>query len=497
MYDRLLRHILLPPALRWRGRPYLSLAARIRRNQFRPAAVTSREQLDRLSSLLRLAIAEVPHYRERYSAIDSKPRSLGELESIPVLSKEDILAGFPDRMTVARKPGWELVGTRGTTDRIMVVHDGARRDVEWATRHVAMTEDSDYDLGKKIVLIPPDECSKICAIEEKREATVSAQLRSMVRERRLLDRASRAELRRLLMESWLRRATILPPFGSGGTHIGEEKLEIYRRRLWEIRPSLLKALPEYLVAIARFATKSGRPLPSTPVVKPMGGKLSEPLKESIEAAFGGSLREDYGSQEFGAIAFDCRLRRGLHVLEDCFVVEVARGGKPVPEGELGVVLVTDLENQAMPLIRYRIGDVGWIDSSPCPCGRTSKRLFLEGRLEDTVVTNDGRALTFEALGTVLYREPGIEDFQLLETPDGWFELAYVASPGRARVEERSLRRIAARELGIETDVRLRLQSVSTLLPEASGKFRHVRSRSFFRFDGAPAQTRGSEVGVRR
>ncbi len=479
--------------LRWRGRPYLSLAARIRDNQFRPPEVTSREQLAGVRDLLRLAVAEVPYYRERYREFGSDLRSLEELEAIPVLLKEHILANFPDRMTAAREPGWELVGTRGTTDRIMVVHDRARRDVEWATRHVVMTEDADYDLGKKLVLIPPDECSKICAIEEKRETTVAAQLRSMVRERRLADGASRAELRRLVMESWVRRATILPPFGAEGTHISEEKLEIYASRLREIRPSLLKALPEYLVAIARFATRRGRPLPSIPVVKPMGGKLCRPLAEEIETAFRGTLREDYGSQEIGAMAFDCRHRRGLHVLEDRFLVEVTRHGRPVPEGELGVVLVTDLENRAMPLIRYRIGDVGRIDSTPCPCGRTSKRLFLEGRLEDTVVTDDGRAVTVEALGALLYREPGIDDFQLLETPDGRFELTYVASGVGARADEASVKHKLTRELGTEEDLRFR--SVSSVLPEASGKFRHVKSRSYPRFDEAPSRTCGFKVEV--
>ncbi|MGH9324895.1 MAG: phenylacetate--CoA ligase family protein [Vicinamibacteria bacterium] len=491
MYSRLLRHVLLPAAFRWRGRPYLDLAARIRRNQYRPRELTADEQRARVRELVRLATDEVAYYRERYRDLGS----LEDLESLPVLTKEDLLLNFPDRMTAGRsRPGWQYVGTRGTTDRVMVVHDEARRDLEWACRHVVMTEDSEYDLGKPIVLIPPDECSKLCAIEEKRETRVLGQVAAMTRESRLSDEASRAELRRLVMESWIRRAVLLPPFGAEGSHIGEEKLDLYVKRIEELRPVLLKALPEYLVAIARRLLRSSRPRPRVPVVKPMGSKLSPSLNAEIESAFRGTLREDYGSQEVGAMAFDCRYGRGLHILEDSFLIEIARDGERVPDGELGVVLITDLENRAMPLIRYRIGDVGRIDDSPCPCGRTSRRLFIEGRLEDTFVTPEGRARTAETVGELLYREPGIDDFQLVEGSDGFWELSYVARP-EERVEEKALEEKIRRELGIEGALRMR--KVRTLLPESSGKFRHSKSRSFLRFDGASASERAHEAEVGR
>ncbi|MGH9337642.1 MAG: hypothetical protein ACRD21_28155, partial [Vicinamibacteria bacterium] len=106
----------------------------------------------------------------------------------------------------------------------------------------------------------------------------------------------------------------------------------------------------------------------------------------------------------------------------------------------------------------------------------------------------GRARTAETVGELLYREPGIDDFQLVEGSDGFWELSYVARP-EERVEEKALEEKIRRELGIEGALRMR--KVRTLLPESSGKFRHSKSRSFLRFDGASASERAHEAEVGR
>jgi phenylacetate-CoA ligase len=79
--------------------------------------------------------------------------------------------------------------------------------------------------------------------------------------------------------------------------------------------------------------------------------------------------QKYGTSELGVVAGACGDSPAMHVFEDLFHVEVLRHGKPAPAGEVGRIVVTDLINTTMPLIRYEVGDVGRLHPGQCACGR--------------------------------------------------------------------------------------------------------------------------------
>jgi phenylacetate-CoA ligase len=99
----------------------------------------------------------------------------------------------------------------------------------------------------------------------------------------------------------------------------------------------------------------------------------------------------YGLSEMcgPGVAAECLERRaGLHVQEDHFIVEVVdpRDGRRLPPGEEGELVFTTLTKEAMPLIRYRTGDLGRLVAEPCPSGRTTARVAgLRGRLDDMLI----------------------------------------------------------------------------------------------------------------
>jgi phenylacetate-CoA ligase len=240
---------------------------------------------------------------------------------------------------------------------------------------------------------------------------------------------------------------------------------------------MLIALPEYLRAIARYANRTGNRLPAISVVRPMGANLDSVSRNEIERSLGCQLREHYGSLEFGGIAFGCSARCGMHVLSDQYIVEIVRGTTRVAPGEKGSVLITDLHNSTMPLIRYHIGDIGWLDPTPCRCGRTSPRIHLEGRVEDTVVKDDGELVTPEGLSRVIYGHPSIQDFQLVEIRPNHYDLRITArqhaSVWRGELEN------SVREL-LGSDATVNISQARVIAPEASGKFRHCKSASYDR-----------------
>jgi phenylacetate-CoA ligase len=113
-------------------------------------------------------------------------------------------------------------------------------------------------------------------------------------------------------------------------------------------------------------------------------------RRRIEALFGVSAFNSYGLSEMNGpgVAFECREQNGLHVWEDCFVIEVVNPQtlEPVPDGEEGELVMTTLDRRAMPLLRYRTRDLTRILPGPCPCGRSHRRLErIAGRTDDMFI----------------------------------------------------------------------------------------------------------------
>ena len=88
------------------------------------------------------------------------------------------------------------------------------------------------------------------------------------------------------------------------------------------------------------------------------------------------------------VAFECQEQNGMHFWEDCYLVEIIdpETGEPVPEGEIGELVLTTLDREMMPLIRYRTRDLTRILPGKCPCGRTHIRIDrIKGRSDDMLI----------------------------------------------------------------------------------------------------------------
>jgi phenylacetate-CoA ligase len=117
---------------------------------------------------------------------------------------------------------------------------------------------------------------------------------------------------------------------------------------------------------------------------------SEETRKRIESLYGAKAYNSYGLSEMNGpgTSFECPVREGLHIWEDNFIVEIidAEGDEPVPVGTVGELVYTTLQREAMPLIRYRSGDLAYSIPDPCPCGRTHCRISrIQGRVDDMII----------------------------------------------------------------------------------------------------------------
>ena len=161
--------------------------------------------------------------------------------------------------------------------------------------------------------------------------------------------------------------------------------------LTDLGADVLAATPSYALVIAQALRDRGE-RPRLRLGLFGGEPWTEQMRAELEQALPGLAAVSfYGlSEMFGpGVATEClEERRGLHVHEDHFLVEVVDPAteRPVPAGSEGELVFTSLSSEALPLLRYRTGDIGRLDAAPCRCGRTTARLTgLRGRRDDMLI----------------------------------------------------------------------------------------------------------------
>lgn len=117
---------------------------------------------------------------------------------------------------------------------------------------------------------------------------------------------------------------------------------------------------------------------------------SEEQRKRIENMLGVKAYNSFGMSEMcgPGVAFECKEQNGLHIWEDYYIVEIVDPNtlEPVPEGEVGELVLTTINREAMPLLRYRTRDLTRILPGECPCGRHHKRLDrMQGRSDDMII----------------------------------------------------------------------------------------------------------------
>ena len=245
-------------------------------------------------------------------------------------------------------------------------------------------------------------------------------------------------------------------------------------------PALLGGYSTVLELLAEEQL-AGRLELSPALVMAGGEHLTDSGRDLLETAFGCRASTSYACTEAGTIAFECTQRR-LHVNDDWVIVEpVDEDDNPVAPGTTSAsVLVTTLFNRTQPFVRYRVTDRVTVHDEPCPCGRLSPWLEVDGRTDDvtTFTSSGGRPVRIAplALYAVLKEVPGVARFQALVGPANAVDLRLVAT--EAAPEEDVARGAAAalRAFLATHDVEPTI-TVSFTEPErtSGGKLRHVLS----------------------
>lgn len=234
--------------------------------------------------------------------------------------------------------------------------------------------------------------------------------------------------------------------------------------------------PSAVYLLCRHAREQGRDLRTTGIrtVFVTGEVLLPYQRKFISETLGCPVADGYGGRDSGFISHECP-HGSMHILSDAVAVELLDSDRrPVPPGEPGEIVVTDLYSHEFPFLRYATGDMAVLSERPCACGRPFPVLErIEGRSNDLVVAADGRMINSLALVYLVREVEGIGEFRICQKHVDTFHVQIVRNESYTTSGEAHIRR------GWEKLLRCPLQVTFEYLPvlprERSGKFRHVVS----------------------
>jgi phenylacetate-CoA ligase len=354
MLDYLNRH-LMHPLMAWKGRSrHLDYLRVLRQTQFDPPDVVRARQLAAVKVQLHHAYHTVPYYRAAWRAAGVHPadvKSLADLDAFPVLTKADIRRHERDLVSCAYDiTKLRVKRTSGSTGVPLNIRIDEPA-VQWkAACTIRSDEWSGWRLGQRV--------AKVWGNPEYRQFGLKGRLRNF-----LFDRAVYLDT----------------------LNLTDDRIAAFAATIRRHRPGLVFGHAHSLYLLACSLKKSGvmdvRPngIISTAMV------LHDWQRTVIERVFDCPVTNRYGCEEVSLIASECELHQGLHINSDSIYAEVDEDGK---------LLVTDLTNRAMPLVRYRIGDVVVGSGRSCRCGRGLPLVErVEGREADYVVTPSGALIS--------------------------------------------------------------------------------------------------------
>jgi len=441
-------------ALRLKGRTHQYLAV------LRESERAERRLLYEAQDRLRLRIVThaskaVPYYRQLFECLDLRgDRVLSEWETIPTLNRSTLIGEFETlKSEVGDAKHWKVNSSGGSTgEPVRFVQDSVERD--WA-RALKLNYDSwtGYSVGERKILLWGSERDLFFGKE-----TLSKRVVQRFKGEILLNAF------RMKRDDLIRYVDIVERF----------------------KPAQILAYVDAAHELATFMELEGRTLSTPPrAIMTSAGTLYDEVRQKIERVFGTPVFNRYGSREVGDVACDCGAGEGLHVSPLTHFVEiVGPDGRTVPDGQLGEIVVTSLTNVAMPLIRYRIGDMGVKSARACSCGRSWPLLErVEGRSVDMIRRRDGTSLSplflVHMIGVVV-NQGWVRKFQVVQHSLGEIEIRIVlwdrARSGDENMlgEFSSVAQKVAELIGPGTVVRYTM--VEEIAKEPSGKFRYVVSK---------------------
>ena len=249
--------------------------------------------------------------------------------------------------------------------------------------------------------------------------------------------------------------------------MNETRMAEYADALDRFKPETIVSYVGPLVELAHWLERNDRSIHRPQRILGAAEALHPHQRELLERVFGAPAYDTYGCREFMLIAAECEARDGLHLNTDHLHVEFADGPDATGPSDL---IVTDLHNDGMPLMRYVNGDLGTPGKKHCACGRCLPKLAkVDGRKLDALRLSDGRLVPGEYIVYVFLAITGVKQYQVVQRELDALLVRLVADAGYDPAVHAQIRAGVHKLTG--DGVRIEFETVDAIALTASGKRR--------------------------
>ena len=392
-------------------------------------------QLGRIRAVAREAVENTDYYAEVFGDLKLDPRTLTweEFNRLPLLTK-NVIREQGERLVNKRFPLASLreSATGGTTASPMKIY----MDWDSVQRRHAATMVFDRWMG----FMPGMQVGFLWGATQDFPAEVS--------------------LKRKILLALVQRSTFYTT-----ESLNDSTLKEYCERLLRTRPVLLQAYPTPLRILAEYMLAHDIKI-DIPAITCTAEPLTKTARATIEEAFGMKLHEWYGSREAGRVATECGAHAGMHVNSYGLHVEVVGHDENLGAGE---IVLTDLWNVGMPMLRYSTGDLSSLDESPCSCGCSLPRLApVKGRTAEVFVSASGRKVPGVAFTNRIIKDDSmIREMQIIQKDYTKFLVRVIPGQGYGKDARQWLVGRLEEFMGQKNEVVF--QEVESIPRERSGK----------------------------
>jgi phenylacetate-CoA ligase len=393
-------------------------------------------QLQRLRALLIHAGLHVPYYREVFRGqgfVPEKVNSLAGLVVLPFITKE-VLRREGSRLLADNAERFQPRAHRsaGTTGQPIIIQmDRRRHSVAWADMY-RWWNAGGWELGDRQFVVAG----------------------AALRPRQISGFKSR-------IYGWLNHFE-----SSSSFQLEERELDSLLMRMERCKdPVFLRGYASSMHVLARHAIHrhwNGQ----VKAVFTTAETLFPEQRAQIESGLHCRVFDQWGCRDGGISAFECEHHAGLHLAVENAVVEICRDNQPVASGEMGEVVATDLFSFAMPIIRYKVGDVATMSSTTCSCGRGLPLVAsVQGRVSGFLIGSGGRRVHGEFFSHIFWETPWVREFQVIQEKLG--EIIVNIVPQETPPKFDDLLRLMQEQTG--PDCRVRIEIVNDIPPGPLGK----------------------------
>lgn len=442
MHPLLVRKFIYPLHEYSKGKPTFDWLPVLEESQWRRREQILGDQDDALRSFVAYAYEHVPYYRRLMNERGIRPQNIqsrAELTHFSYLTKADVRSHFKELQASPRPPRTQTISTGGST--------GTPATVLVSMQSHGFAEAARLRAQGWFGLTPGE-----------REMVLWGSPIELGRQSRWREGRDRLLNTRLL----------------SAFDLGEAALTGYVKRIGAFRPLKLYGYASALAHLADYMLKTGQTVHADwpKAIFATAEPLLPHQRQVIQQAFHCAVVAEYGARDAGLIAHECPAGK-LHINAERIIVEIEEDAHFGVPGK-GEIVVTNLLSSAMPLIRYRTGDVGQLDSTECSCGRGLPLLsFVEGRQTDFLVTPSGRVMHALAIIYPIREAPGVAEFQVVQETIGEVVIRLVTDNDFSDSACKTL--VSKARLALGNEVSVEIEKVSNIPRLPSGKFRYVVS----------------------